>query len=80
MSNLEITNCPNCGAPLHNSKCEYCETEITVKTSWSSTSIPVDVFRDADLSNADLTSIWDQTKISIWDQAKISVWDQVKEK
>ena len=22
-----ITNCPNCGAPLHNNKCMYCGTE-----------------------------------------------------
>ena len=22
------TNCPNCGAPLRNGKCEYCETEV----------------------------------------------------
>ena len=22
-----ITNCPNCGAPLHNNKCVYCGTE-----------------------------------------------------
>ena len=22
------TNCPNCGAPLHNGKCEYCGTEV----------------------------------------------------
>ena len=23
----KIHNCKNCGAPLHNNKCEYCETE-----------------------------------------------------
>ena len=22
------TNCSNCGAPLHNGKCEYCGTEV----------------------------------------------------
>lgn len=22
------TNCPNCGAPLKNGKCEYCGTEV----------------------------------------------------
>ena len=22
-----VTNCPNCGAALHNGKCEYCGTE-----------------------------------------------------
>ena len=22
-----VTNCPNCGAPLHNNKCVYCGTE-----------------------------------------------------
>jgi hypothetical protein len=24
---LPITNCVNCGAPVHNHKCEYCKTE-----------------------------------------------------
>ena len=24
----KTTNCPNCGAPLHNGKCEYCGTEV----------------------------------------------------
>lgn len=22
-----MTNCPNCGAPMHNHRCEYCGTE-----------------------------------------------------
>ena len=22
------TNCPNCGAPLHGNKCDYCGTEL----------------------------------------------------
>ena len=22
-----VTNCPNCGAPLHGHKCDYCGTE-----------------------------------------------------
>ena len=22
------TNCPNCAAPLHNGRCEYCKTEV----------------------------------------------------
>lgn len=26
-SNKKVVNCKNCGAPLHNSKCEYCGTE-----------------------------------------------------
>ena len=25
---MKITNCPNCGAPLHGMKCEYCGTEL----------------------------------------------------
>lgn len=25
------TNCPNCGAPLHGGKCEYCGTEFSGK-------------------------------------------------
>lgn len=25
---LHPTNCPNCGAPLHNGNCEYCGTEV----------------------------------------------------
>ncbi len=25
---MKPTNCPNCGAPLNGSKCEYCGTEI----------------------------------------------------
>lgn len=24
---IKVTNCPNCGAVLHNGKCEYCGTE-----------------------------------------------------
>ena len=23
-----MTNCPNCGAPIHGSSCEYCGTEF----------------------------------------------------
>lgn len=26
-----MTNCKNCGAPLVNGKCEYCETEYSRK-------------------------------------------------
>lgn len=28
---MEITNCVNCGAPLHGSACEYCGTEYNLK-------------------------------------------------
>ena len=24
------TNCPNCGAPIHGAKCEYCDTEFYI--------------------------------------------------
>lgn len=27
-----MTNCENCGAPLHGSVCEYCGTEYNLKT------------------------------------------------
>ncbi len=27
-----MTNCKNCGAPLHGSKCEYCGTEYSNRT------------------------------------------------
>ena len=27
---MKIINCPNCGAPLHGMKCEYCGTELKV--------------------------------------------------
>ena len=26
---MRLTNCVNCGAPLHGNKCEYCGTEYT---------------------------------------------------
>lgn len=25
-----MTNCINCGAPIHNNKCDYCGTEYTL--------------------------------------------------
>lgn len=28
------TNCKNCGAPLHGSKCEYCGTEYPVNAAY----------------------------------------------
>ena len=28
------TNCKNCGAPLHGSKCEFCGTEYPVNVSY----------------------------------------------
>jgi predicted RNA-binding protein with PUA domain len=27
-----MTNCKNCGAPLHGNKCEYCGTEYSDRT------------------------------------------------
>lgn len=30
---MEITNCANCGAPLHGNVCEYCGTEYNLKTT-----------------------------------------------
>lgn len=30
-SQLKMTNCKNCGAPLHGNRCEYCGTEYAEK-------------------------------------------------
>lgn len=43
-----ITNCINCGAPLHNGKCEYCGTEYTdtgkgIKINGRETYFPVEI-------------------------------------
>lgn len=29
-----MTNCKNCGAPLHGSRCEYCGTEYPVDVGY----------------------------------------------
>lgn len=54
------TNCPNCGAVLKNSKCEYCGTEITPTTSASKIS---------DYMNGD----YKQMRISIETAMKLGV-------
>ena len=30
----KTTNCPNCGAPITSSKCEYCETDFRASAMW----------------------------------------------
>lgn len=42
---MNHTNCPNCGAPLKDGKCEYCGTEVTVKTPASEIILTADSIR-----------------------------------
>ena len=34
LSTNKSTNCPNCGAPITSSKCEYCGTDFEKSIIW----------------------------------------------
>lgn len=38
MSKMKETNCPNCGAPIVGSKCEYCGTAFSNRDDTTSSS------------------------------------------
>ena len=33
----KTTNCPNCGAPITSSKCDYCGTDFEASAMWGMT-------------------------------------------